>query len=273
MNMERRSALVTGASAGLGVEFARQLAVRGFDLLLIARRSKRLRSLAKVLTENNHVRVETLPVDLSVPESPSRILAYAHERGLQIDFLVNNAGSAGKDLLQERSWSEHAEYLELMMISVAQMCHLFVPPMCGRGHGRVINVASVAGRIPRSNDLTYGPSKAYLVALSEALDLTVRSSGVRVSALCPGYTHTEFHRAGGLLEMKARTPAFIWYDAEVVVREGLRAVEKGKSVIVSGRLYRWLDPLLQWIWSRRLIKRFMYRGFGSAIRNIQDRLC
>ena len=167
MSMERRSALVTGSSAGIGSEFARQLAERGVDLLLIARRSERLRSLAKVLTQDNDVRVEILPIDLSVPESPSRILAYARERDLQIDYLVNNAGAAGKDLLHERSWSEHAKYLELMMISVAQMCHLFVPPMCHRGHGWVINVASVAGRIPRSNDLTYGPSKAYLIALSK----------------------------------------------------------------------------------------------------------
>jgi short-subunit dehydrogenase len=255
--MERQSALITGASAGLGTEFARQLAARGFDLLLVARRSERLRSLAKELTEAHEVRVETLPVDLSVPDSPPRILGYAHECGLQIDFMVNNAGSAGKDLLKDRSWSEHAEYLELMMISVAQMCHLFVPLMCDRGYGRIINVASVAGRIPMPHDLNYGPSKAYLIALSEALDLTVRPFGVRVSALCPGFTHTEFHDAAGLREMKARMPGFIWYDAEVVVREGLRALDKGKSVFVSGRLYRWLDPLLQGFWFRRLIKKFM----------------
>ena len=129
--------------------------------------------------------------------------------------------------------------------------------MCDCGYGRVINVASVAGRIPRFNDLNYGPSKAYLIALSEALDMTVRSSGVRVSALCPGFTHTEFHAVGGMLEIKNRTPRFVWYDAEVVVREGIGAVEKGQSVIVSGRIYRWLDPFLQLPWFRRLIKRFV----------------
>jgi len=257
MSIERRSALVTGASSGLGVEFAKQLAQRGFDLLLVARRSERLESLAKVLTEDNHVRVETFPVDLSLPDSPARILAYARECGLQIDFLVNNAGSAGKDLLQERSWSEHAKHLELMMISVAQMCHLFVPSMCDRGYGRVINVASVAGRIPRLNDLNYGPSKAYLIALSEALDMTVRSSGVRASALCPGFTNTEFHAVAGMLDKIERTPRFAWYEAEVVVREGIEAVEKGKSVMVSGRIYRWFDPFLQLPWFRPLIKRFV----------------
>jgi len=116
--------------------------------------------------------------------------------------------------------------------------------MCERGYGRIINVSSVAGRIARARDTNYGPTKAYVVALSEALHLTLKDQGVHVCALCPGFTHTEFHDVADMLDMKAASPGFMWYDADVVVREGLAAVEKGKCVYVSGRIYRWIDPML-----------------------------
>ena len=135
-----------------------------------------------------------------------------------------------------------------------------IPGMRERGFGRVLNVASVAGRIPRAGDLSYGPSKSYVIALSEALDLTLRSEGVRACALCPGFTHTEFHAVADLLEEKAALPGFVWYDAEVVVREGLAAIEKGRCVHVTGRLYRWIDPVLQSVWTRPLARRLSGGG-------------
>ena len=122
------------------------------------------------------------------------------------------------------------------------------------GRGVNINVASVAGRIARGGDSHYGPTKAYVIALSEALALTVKDKGVNVSALCPGFTHTDFHETAGLNEMKRSSPSFLWYDAETVVREGLRGVDKGKPIVVSGRLYRWLDPLMQSVWTRWIFK-------------------
>ena len=140
------------------------------------------------------------------------------------------------------------------MISVAQLCHRFVPGMVERGFGRVVNVASFAGRIARPAGANYGPAKAYLIALSEELALMLRGTGVHVSALCPGFVHTDFHETAGLQEMKRRLPGFVWYDAETVVREGLDAVERGKPIQVSGRLYRWLDPLAQSVWLRPLLK-------------------
>ncbi len=102
--------------------------------------------------------------------------------------------------------------------------------------------------------MNYGPAKAYLVALSEALNASLRNENIFTLALCPGFTHTEFHEAGNLTEMKNSTPKFIWYSAETVVREGLRALEKGKPVYISGRLYRWLDPWLQSVWTRRFFR-------------------
>ena len=123
-----------------------------------------------------------------------------------------------------------------------------------RGCGRVINIASVAGRIPRGGNCNYGPSKAWVIALSEELALTVAADGVKVCALCPGFTHTEFHQRAGLMEMKNTLPKWFWYDADVVVRDGLRAVERGRSVYLSGRLYRWLDPLFQSLLTRRFFR-------------------
>src|SRR5262245_39481123 len=121
------AALVTGASAGLGAEFARQLARRGLDLLLVARREARLEDLARELASAHGVRVAVLAADLCEPEAPARIERAAAERGLRIDWLVNNAGVAGPDLLEVRDWSEQARFFELMMLSVAQMCHRFIP--------------------------------------------------------------------------------------------------------------------------------------------------
>jgi short-subunit dehydrogenase len=249
-----RTALVAGASAGLGIEFARQLAARGFDLLLVARREDRLKEVAREIGERTGRSVDTFTADLSRPDAPEAIAEFARDADLGIDFLVNNAGSAGPPLLEERDWQVHAAFLELMMISVAHMCHLFVPPMRERGYGRVVNVASFAGRIARPAGANYGPSKAYLIALSEELALDLKGSGVHVSALCPGFVHTDFHAVGGLEDTKRRLPAFLWYDAETVVREGLEAVERGRPIRVSGRLYRWLDPLAQSVWTRPLVK-------------------
>jgi short-subunit dehydrogenase len=252
--MSGKTALVTGASAGLGAEFARQLAKRGLDLLLVARREERLKQLAGEIAAAHGRRVEIFAADLCEPDAPERIQAFAARQGLQIDWLVNNAGVAGPDLLEVRDWNEQARFFELMMTSVAHMCHLFVPAMRERGFGRVINVSSFAGRLSRVAGGNYGPSKAYLVALSEELALMLAPHGVHVCALCPGFTHTEFHEAAGLMEMKRGLPGYIWYGADTVVREGIDAVERGKPIWVSGRLYRWLDPLAQSVWVRPLLK-------------------
>lgn len=250
----RHCALITGASAGLGLEFAHQLAARGLDLVLVARRKDKLEAAAEAVRRKHGVGVTIVSEDLSDPEAPSRIEAFVDEHDLQVDWLVNNAGSGGPDLLDDRDWAAHVAFFELMMVSMAQMCHRFVPGMIERGFGRVINVASFAGRIARPAGANYGPAKAWAIALSEELALMTKGTGVHVSALCPGFTHTEFHEAAGLMDMKNALPRFIWYDADVVVRDGIRAVERGKPVQVSGRLYRLLDPFAQSLLTRWLLK-------------------
>ena len=255
-NSGRRTALVTGASAGLGEEFARQLAARGHDLVLVARRQDRLEALAEELPgDHDGIRIEVVAADLSSPYAPDMIATRVAELGLEVDYLINNAGSAGPDLLEDRDWQQQAAFLQLMMTSVAHFCHLFAPGMCDRGFGRILNVASVAGRIARANDLNYGPAKAYVIALSEALDLTLKPRGVRVCALCPGFTHTDFHAAADMRDMKAAIPDFLWYDADKVVSEGLAAIERGRSIYCSGLLYRLVDPMLQSLGTRPLVRR------------------
>ena len=252
--MSERFALITGASAGLGAEFARQLAAAGTNLVLVARRADKLQGLATALADEYGVITHICPADLGDTSAPGSIQGFCEERALQIDWLINNAGIAGPDLLQDRDWGEQAQFFQLMMLSVAEMCHRFIPAMVDRGFGRVVNVASVAARIPRSGGSNYGPSKAYLVALSEELNLTVAASGVHVSALCPGFTHTDFHETAGLMDMKNGMPKWLWYDADVVVGDAIKGVEAAKPVVISGRLYRWLDPLFQSVWTRKLFR-------------------
>lgn len=254
MTGEQRTALITGASAGLGVEFARQLAANGFALVLVARRRGRLEQLAAELRTQYATKVHVLAKDLADPAAPHELVAELVELGLHIDLLVNNAGAAGPDLLTDRDWRAHERYQQLMMTTAAALTHLLVPSMRARGFGRVLNVASMAGRLMRANDTTYGPAKAWLIAQSEALAATLRGSGVLVMALCPGFTRTEFHAEPHMHELRDAIPGWLWYDANLVVREGLVALERGRVVYASGRLYRWVDPLTQWAITRWLLR-------------------
>ena len=248
----KRWALVTGASAGLGVEFATQLAAQGYNLVLVARRLVELTKVQEQLVQAFDCDVEVLVADLSKSNAPDALYQELQNKGIEISYLVNNAGAGGMALADGQPWQRHAQYLELMMLSVTHMCHLFLPAMLKQGFGRIVNVSSVAGRIARAGDTHYGPSKTYLVALSEGLNATYKKLGVHSCALCPGFTHTQFHKEGELRDMKAALPKFIWYNPDVVVQEGLRAVERGKSVYVSGRMYRWLDGLFQFKLTRPL---------------------
>lgn len=251
MNSDR--ALITGASAGLGSEFARQLAAKGKDLILVARRREPMAALAVELQEAHAVTVDILTADMSEPGAPADLFAQTREMGVEVDYLINNAGSEGPDLIRSRNWPRQDAYLRLMMTSVAGMCHEFIPGMLERGYGRVLNVASVAGRMTVGGDYSYGPTKAYLIALSKALSSAYKEQGVHVMALCPGFTHTDFHASDKLTDMKRATPGFIWYDADVVIREGLEALEKGRDEYTSGRIYRFLVPVLRQRWTRGLL--------------------
>ena len=235
------TALITGASSGLGAEFARQLDGRCEHLILVARRGDKLRSLAESLSTPSTI----IECDLSLQESPRQLCEDIERRGLSVDALINNAGIAGPNLLEVDDFGEQRAFEQLMMTTVAELCSRLIPPMQSRGYGRVVNVASVAGRFPSSDTGNYGPSKAYVIAVSEELNLAARSNGVFVTALCPGFTHTEFHEVAGMMAAKNSSPKWIWYDASTVVADGINGCNAGRPVIISGRLYRWLDPFLR----------------------------
>lgn len=223
--------------------------------MLLARRADRLAALAQELSAAHGVQVHTVVSDLTDSEAPQALFAELERHNLSIDILINNAGSAGPDLLDDRDWAQHRAYTELMMTSAAALAHLLVPGMVGRGYGQVMNVASVAGRLMRANDTTYGPAKAYLIALSEALASTLEGTGVQVMALCPGFTRTEFHSEPHMHALRDAIPDWLWYDAAVVVEEGLRALSRGRVVYSSGRLYRLIDPFTQSVFTRFLLRR------------------
>lgn len=255
MAKSRFRALITGASAGLGEEFARQLAQHGYSLVLVARRQDRLDALAAELRTEYAVEVTALVADLSDPNAPAELSAQLTGLSLDIDLLVNNAGAAGPGLLEDRDWAAHRAYQELMMTSCAALNHLLLPGMIERKYGRVLNVASMAGRIMRAGDTTYGPAKAWMIAHSEALASTVRGTGVQVMALCPGFVRTEFHADPSMHALRDAIPNWLWYSKQTVVSEGLAALERGRVVYLSGRLYRWVDPLAQSVLTRWLLRR------------------
>jgi short-subunit dehydrogenase len=169
-----------------------------------------MEELAARLSDEFNVVVDIIQSDLSAADATSELYAEVCQRGLEVDYLINNAGSVGPDLLTDRDWLAQQKYIELMMTSVAGMCHHFIPSMQQRGFGRVLNVSSVAGHVALPGDTSYGPTKSYLIALSKGLAATTRAQGVHVLALCPGFTHTEFHQSAALTRMKKKSPDFIW---------------------------------------------------------------
>lgn len=231
--------LVTGASAGLGAEFARAYARRGRDLILTARREDRLTRLARELADAHGTRSEILTVDLAKPGSAAALFDQIESRGLEIGVLVNNAGYGVPGSYRSRPWQVHADFQQVMIGACAELCHRVIPGMRDRGAGTILNVASLAGHMPGTAGHTlYGPAKAWMLRFSECLHEELRDDGIIVCALCPGFTYTEFHDVNGMRPHVSRLPRALWMSAERVVEEGLAAVERGVSSHVPGRLNR-----------------------------------
>ena len=240
-------ALVTGASAGLGAEFCRQLADRGASLVLVARRGERLEQVAQA-ARGAGVETLCLAIDLAAPEGAAQVLAACSARGIDIDVLVNNAGFGLTGLYTDHGWQTEAAYLQLMVIACAQLSHGVLPGMKARGRGRILNVASVAGLVPPSAGQTlYGPAKAFLISFSQALAAEGAPYGIKVSALCPGVTKTEFFTANGTDARIGKVSEFWKCDAVDVARAGLVALERGKTVCVPGYQYKAMVLLARWL--------------------------
>jgi short-subunit dehydrogenase len=261
---ERRTALVTGASAGIGKAFAEVFAAEGFDLVLVARREDRLRDLARLLEERNRVRVHVARADLAEPGACTALASDLATRAIHVDALVNNAGFAVPGSFINSDWPRHAEFLQVMLVAVAELTHRLLPAMIARGYGRVINVASLAGLLPGvAGHTLYAATKSFLIRFSESLSTEVVPRGVHVTAVCPGFTFSEFHDVSGTRHIVSRMPSFMWMDAPAVARQGYDAVMAGRAVYVPGRvntaiatLGRLLPTRLVYAMNRRAASRY-----------------
>lgn len=248
MNETRGYALITGASAGIGAAFARELASRKFNLVLTARRLERLQNLASELAEMHAIKVEVIACDLSDRDAPRHLVTQLDERNIAIDMLINNAGYGVTGYFLSQPWQTQADFIQVLMTAPTELCHRLLAGMRDRGHGRIINVASLAGHIPGSAGQTlYAGAKSYMIKLSQALHLEYGHEDVHTCALCPGFTYSEFHDVTGSRAMMSKLPKWMWMDAETVVRQGLDAVERGDAVYVNGRVNQTIKSMLKLI--------------------------
>ena len=245
MNRRERTALITGASSGIGEAFADLFAAEGFDLVIVARRQERLEAVAERLRTTHGSRVDVLVMDLAQQDACERICNELTARGIHIDALVNNAGYGVPGSYASNPWQRHQEFLQVLVVAVAEMTYRFLPGMIERGYGRVINVASLAGLVPAPAGHTlYGAAKAFLIKFSEALSNEVGSHNVHVTALCPGFTRSEFHDVTGTRK-QMNLPSWMWMDAPTVARQGFDAVMDGRFMHVTGRINRTIAALVR----------------------------
>lgn len=251
------TALVTGASSGLGAEFARQLAARGYDLVLVARDAARLEELAAALRSATTNAVEVLPADLASDEGCAAVSARLADAGRPVHVLVNDAGIGLYRRFGQAELADEEQQLNVNVRAVLRLSHAAVRAMTARGSGHVINISSVAGFVPRRGNATYAASKAWVTLFTEGLAAQLAGTGVHATAICPGFTRTEFHeRAGATMR---HVPARMWLAAGDVVREGLADAFAGVPVSVPSRRYKVLvtaarlvpRPVLRAVMARR----------------------
>ena len=251
----RPIAVVTGASAGLGKAFAGQLAARGFDLLLVARDGARLSAIGAELAARHGISAEAFPCDLIQTDEVTR-LCERLASDPRISVLVNNAGFGTKGKLANRPEREQVGMLDLHVQAAMRLTQATLPGMIGRKQGRIIVVASVASFTASPGNVNYCATKAYQRVFCEGLAMELQGTGVAVQALCPGFTHTEFHDRAGI-DKSVGIPAFLWLDADRVVRASLDAIfDGGPVVVVPGKRYQLIVLALRYMpqWVRRILQ-------------------
>ncbi|MEE9346727.1 MAG: SDR family oxidoreductase [Robiginitomaculum sp.] len=227
--------LITGASAGIGYALAIEYARHGWDLALSARREVPMVNLAKKLKKDYGTQSIILPADLSDPAENIRLIERVAKKGRVIDGLINNAGFGQPGTYDAADWADHLVSLNLMLMGPCELTHRVIPGMKARGFGHIMNVASLAGHLPGSRGhTTYAAIKSFLIKFSQSLNLELSSYGVKVSALCPGFTLSEFHDVNGTRKGIDKLPDFMMMDAADVAQDGYAAIERGKAVFIPG---------------------------------------
>ena len=263
--MNSRTALITGASSGIGEAFAEVFAADGFDLVITARREDRLRDVAARLEQRYGIRVLVFVADHSRQDTAERLCAELGSRGLTIDALVNNAGYGVPGTFVASPWQRHQDMLQVMVVGLAELTHRLLPGMIERGYGRIVNVASLAGLVPAPAGHTlYAAAKALVIKFSEALSNEVRQHNVHVTAVCPGFTISEFHDVTGTREQMKSLPPWMWMDSPTVARQGFEAVMAGTPIYINGRVNRSIALLVRYVPER--VVRAIGRRLGRSYR-------
>ena len=227
---DRRTALVTGASSGIGLEFAKQLAGSGHDVVLVARDVERLKELASQLSVT--VDVEVLPADLTDVDQRAEVERRLRDEASPIDVLINNAGLGTTGRFSDLPTDEEEHEIQLNVVALTRLTSAALPGMVKRGRGKILNVASIAGFQPSPGNATYGATKAYVISFTQALREELRGTGVHATALCPGFTKTEFQARAGY-DPKG-IAGFLWQTPAQVVRPALKAVDRNAALCTPG---------------------------------------
>jgi short-subunit dehydrogenase len=231
----RRLVLITGASAGIGAAFARAYAARRFDVALVARRRDRLETLAGELAQQYGVEAFGIAADLSIPEAQMPILEAVEARGRHVDVLVNNAGFGIPRYFTEAPWHEQHDFLMTMAVAPCGLAYAVIPGMAERRWGRIINVSSIAGFAPGVAANTLYPGvKGLMIRFSQALDAEYRSQGLKVTAICPGSTESEFAAQAGYQHLLNRSSSLFTQTADQVAEIAIRGNEAGRVVVIPG---------------------------------------
>ena len=252
------TALITGATAGIGASYTKLLAKQGYDLVLVARDLPRLNKMAKELSKTYKVKVETIKADLTAPNQLIKVEKRLSNKSKPIEVLINNAGFGIKQSFTDSDIKKEQELLDVLVTAPMRLAHLVLPQMLKRDSGVIVNVSSVASWITGG---TYSAAKSYLTVFSEYLHTELRGTNIKISALCPGFTRTEFHERGKM--RMSGLPNFMWLTSDQVVAKSWRYVNANKVVCIPGWQYLILSTIA------RTAPRPLVRKLGMNVRRKQ----
>jgi hypothetical protein len=262
----KRTALITGASSGIGYELAKVIAQDGHDLVLVARTKKKLDDLAKELKKEFKVTVTVLPKDLSLPNAAQEVYDELQKASIQIDMLINNAGLGAHGKFTETEVAQDAQMMQVNMVALTELTKLFTPDMIARKWGKIMNVASIASFMSSPSMAVYAATKAYVLSFSEAINEELRGTGVSVTAVCPGVTQTNFFETAHVSQENInRFGNMLVQSAEEVAKSGYQALKANKAVHITGLVNNLSVNSIQWVprQIRTPMLGFMFSFFGE----------
>lgn len=265
--MEPRTALITGASSGIGAAFARQLAADGCNLILVGRRQERLATLVTDLQQQHPIVAEYLVADLTFPGEVEWIEQHIHTLP-NLGMLINNAGFGTTGKFAEIDLAQQLNMVQVHIVATMRLCRAALPGMIARHRGAIINVASIGAFLSATDDVTYNATKAFLVSFSGSLQKELSGTDIQVQALCPGFTHTEFHDRSEYIDLdRSQIPDWLWALPDEVVKESLRAIQRRQVICIPSFKNRLLIALFR----NRLTSYLLQKQADAVIRRVAGR--